>query len=59
MNNTETITDVPADEPKLDAATLKQLRKNIARLQQQQQIDAAKKASHFNITSFFPTLGKK
>lgn len=63
MNNSEptinTTSEAPTDEPKLDSATIKQLRKNIVRLQQLQQIEAAKKATHFSITSFFPTLGKK
>jgi hypothetical protein len=46
------------DVSKIDRATIKQLRKNVEKLKSMQNIDAMKKASHFDIRSFF-ALGKK
>jgi biotin-(acetyl-CoA carboxylase) ligase len=46
------------DPSKLDAATLKQFRKNVKRLQEKTQFEQMKKVSHFNLGAFFP-LGKK
>jgi hypothetical protein len=46
------------DPSKLDAATLKQFRKNVKRLQEKTQYEQMKKMSHFNLGAFFP-LGKK
>lgn len=46
------------DVTKIDRATIKQLRKNVEKLKTMKNIDDMKKASHFDIRSFFPTVRK-
>lgn len=51
-------TNPSLDPNKLNAADLRQFRKNVKRLQEKTQLEQMKKASHFNLGAFFP-LGKK
>lgn len=46
------------DVTKIDRATIKQLRKNIEKLKSIEHIENMKKTSHFDIRSFFPSVGK-